>query len=145
MFASLIQALGVDGTFFVQFIIFLLFYPVLSRFLLRPYFQLQNQREKETVGCMKQAEKLKEKQLSLKEQYERKARDINEQFNKLYGEESKKLRELFLQRRMKNQEEIQKEYEQEKEGFFQEVEIAKNRLQSEVNELTGEAVERLIS
>ena len=145
MFSSLTQALGVDSTFFVQFLIFLLFYPVLSRLLFRPYCQLQDQRERETVERMKQAEKLKEKKQILQKEYEKTARHFNEEFNKTYNEESKKLKEIFLKQRIKNQKKTQKEYEQKNKTLLQEIKEAEAQMQSEINQLTKEAVDRLVS
>lgn len=145
MFSSLIQALGVDGTFFVQFVIFLLFYPILSHWLFLPYFKLQNQREEETVKRLKQVEELQRKKEHLKKEYEQKAYNINEKFNKIYNEESKQLRQSFLRRRIENQEENRREYERKSQTLLQEIKSAEDQMQSEINQLTEIAVDRLIS
>lgn len=145
MFVSLIQALGVDSTFFIQFGIFLLFYPILSRLLFLPYFKLQNQREKETVERMKQVEKLEEKKKKLQQEYEQKAHGINERFSKMYNEESKLLKESFLRRKEEKKEENKKIYEQKVEALLQEVKEAEGQMGDEVNQLAKMAINRLIS
>ena len=145
MFASLLQALGVNSSFFVQFFIFLLFYPVLSCLLFRPYFRFHNKREQETVERIKQAEQLLEKKQNLQEEYEKKAYAINEAFNRMYSQESKSLKEHFLNKKIQDRQEIQKEFEKKQQGFFKEMNEAEKLLQSEVSGLTKVAVNRLIS
>ena len=145
MFSSLLQALAVDSTFFVQFFIFLAIYPVLSRLLFRPYFQLENQRERETRFRMQKAEELKKKKEDLRREYEQKAHDIKEGFNKLYNQKSKELRKSFLKVKTQNQKEIQKEHEQKNKVLFQEIKEAEAQLQAEIEPLTRTAVECLIS
>ena len=145
MFVSLIQALGVDSTFFVQLVIFLVFYPVFSRLLFLPYFKLQNQRETETVERMKQVEILEEEKKHLQKEYEQKAHRINERFNKIYDKESKLLKESFLKRRGEKQEENKKEYEKNFKSLLQEIKTVEDQLYDEVNQLTEVAINRLIS
>lgn len=145
MFASLLQALGVNSSFFVQFSVFLLFYPVLSRLLFRPYFHLHNQREQETVERMKQAEQLLEKKQNLQEKYKKKAYIINEAFNKMYNQKSKSLKEHFVNKKMQEKQKIQREFEKKQQAFLKEVSEVEKFLQSEVKGLTKVAVDRLVS
>lgn len=145
MFVSLIQALGVDSTFFIQFGIFLLFYPILSRLLFLPYFKLQNQREKETVERMKQVEKLGEEKKKLQQEYEQKAHEVNEQFSKMYNKKSKLLKESFLRRKEEKKEENKKIYEQKVEALLQEVKEAEGQMDDEINQLAKMAINRLMS
>ncbi len=145
MFVSLIQALGVDSTFFIQLVIFLLFYPILSRLLFLPYFKLQNQREKETVERMKEVTSLEQEKERLQEEYKKRAHEINETFNKIYMKESKLLRESFLKRREKKQAENKDQYEKKIKDLLQEIKTVEEQLNKEVNQLTEVAVSRLIS
>lgn len=145
MFSSLIQALGVDSSFFIQFVIFLFFYPILSSFLFRPYFRFQNQREKETSERMRQVAKLKEKKEALQEVYNEKARSINEEFNRLYQQKSKQMRESFLKERVNNQKKIQREYEERSKAFFNQVVEAEDQIQKEVYQIAKIAADRLTS
>lgn len=145
MFVSLIQALGVDSTFFIQLLIFLLFYPVLSRLLFLPYFKLQNQREKETVERMKKVTHLEQEKKRLQEEYKERAHKINETFNRIYGEESKVLRESFLKRQEKKQQENKNQYERKIEDLLQEIKTVEGQLNREVNQLAEVAVGRLTS
>lgn len=145
MFTSLLQALGVNSSFFVQFFIFLLFYPILSRLLFRPYLRLHSQRERETIERVKQAEKLLEKKQSLQKKYEKKAYTINEEFNRIYHQKSKSLRERFLNKKNQDRQKAQQEFIEKQNLLFKEVKEVEKLLQSEVKELTTAAVGRLIS
>ena len=145
MFASLLQALGVNSSFFVQFFIFLLFYPVLSRLLFRPYFRLHNKREQETMERMEKAERLSERRQHLQKEYKEKAYAVNEAFNKMYNRESKILRERFLNKKMQDKQENQRAFEEKRQVFLKEIKEAEKLLQTEVKGLTKIAVDRLIS
>ncbi|MDE0120096.1 MAG: hypothetical protein OXM55_08845 [Bdellovibrionales bacterium] len=145
MFSSLAQALAIDYTFFIQFTVFLICYPVFSRLLFYPYVQLQNLRDKETKERMKQVEKWEEKRKILQEQYEQKVRDINEGFNRLYNEGSVRLKEDFFKKKREVQEKIQKGYEKERGKLKEEVEEARRSLKKETNQLVTAAVHRLVS
>ena len=145
MFTSLLQALGVNSSFFIQFSIFLLFYPILSRWLFRPYFRLHSQRERETVERMKKAEQLLEKKQNLQEKYEKKAYLINKAFNKMYSQKSKSLKEYVVNKKIQERQKIQKEFEKQQQTFLKEISEVEKLLQSEVKGLTKVAVDRLIS
>ena len=145
MFVSLLQALGVNSSFFIQFSIFFIFYPILSRLLFRPYFRLHSQRERETVERMKQAEQLLEKKQNLQKKYEKKAYAINETFNKMYAQEGKLLKECFLDKKLQERQKIQEELEKKQQAFFKEMNEVEKLLQSEVKGLAKVAMDRLIS
>ena len=145
MLASLLQALGVDSTFFIQFGCFLLFYPILSRGLFQPYFRIQNQREKETIECMKEVETLKATQQDLKVKYTKKARELQEKFNLLYNKKSRLLKEAHLKRQAENKEHFLKEYEEKSKILSKQARKAEDSLQPEIKFLTKTAVEHLIS
>ena len=145
MFSSLVQALGVDNSFFIQFLVLLLFYPVLSRLLFYPYFKFHNQREEETLDRMNRVEKLKEKKVSLQEIYNKKAHFVNAEFNRIYQQNGKQIKESFLQERESKQIKIQKEYEEKSKAFFHEIKQAEDQVQKEVDEIAKMVVNRLIS
>lgn len=145
MFTSLTQALGVDGTFFVQFLIFLLFYPILSRGLFRPYVCLQSQREKETSERMKKAEEWEKKKQVLEKEYKAKAKALNEKFNTLYDEGSKKLKQEMLKNSLKAKSALKEEYVQKRKNLLQEFKVAEKTFESDTNQLAKATLERLLS
>ena len=64
MINSLVEALNIDSTFFIQLLFFAVFYPVLSRGLFKPWYRLHTARESLTSSRFKKAEKLKLKKRS---------------------------------------------------------------------------------
>jgi len=145
MFSSLLQALGVNSTFFIQFFIFLIFYPVLSRMLFRPYCKILAKKEKETSERMKEAENLKKKKEDLQIEYDLKAKKIDKEFNEMYQKESKKIRDSFAQKRLKSQEDMRVQYNEQRQSLFKEIKDAEDKLQLEIKPLTEITVDRLVS
>ena len=145
MFSSLFEALGVNGTFFVQFAIFLCFYPLLTSWLVHPYFEVQKNREKKTKGTWAEAEKLKIQEQKLQAEYERKAKEVNENFKNLYEQESQKIKAMLVKEDLQNREKLKTEMEQKKSILLKEVTEIKTDLTKEVKVLSDLVVEKLSS
>ena len=139
------EALGINSTFFVQFVIFLVFYPVLSRYLFRPYFQQEQKREQETAKRVQQAELLKEKQQALEKEYKAKAYQLNTDFNTLYNKEIQKLKEDFLKKETQKTKEIKQEYQQKQNFLVQEIKQAQQDMLAEIPALSSATAQRLLS
>ena len=145
MFSSMAEALGINSTFFVQFVIFLLFYPVLSRWFFRPYFQQEQKREQETTKRVQQAEQLKEKQQALEKEYKARAYQLNKDFNTLYNKEIQKLKSAFLNKENQKTEEIKQEYQQKQKSLSQEIKQAQQDMKAEIPALSSAVHQRLLS
>ena len=70
---------------------------------------------------MKKVTHLEQEKKRLQEEYKERAHKVNETFNRIYGEESKLLRDSFLKRREKKQEENKNQYKQKIEDLLQEI------------------------
>ena len=145
MFSSLFEALGVNSTFFVQFAIFLCFYPVLTSWLIRPYFEVHKKREEKTKGTWEQAEKLKLQEEKLQKEYEQKAKEVNENFKNLYEQESQKIKTKLAKEDLINREKLKTEMEQKKTILLKEVKEIKTNLAKEIGPLSQAVVEKLSS
>ena len=145
MFSSLFEALGVNSTFFVQFAIFLCFYPVLTSWLIRPYFEVHKKRERKTKGTWEQAEKLKLQEEKLQKEYEQKAKEVNENFKNLYEQESQKIKTKLAKEDLINREKLKTEMEQKKTILSKEVKEIKTNLAKEIGPLSQAVVEKLSS
>ena len=145
MFSSLGQALGINSTFFVQFLVFMALYPVLSRMLFRPYFRLHEKREEQTRGRMTKADKWQKEEQALKTQYEQSARQIHLRFEEMYRKESKKLKQNLLEDEEKKQTALRQEYKQKTHELLQEVKEKEQSLYSEAEALSDLACQRLLS
>lgn len=144
MFSSLALALGLDFTFFIQFSLFLLVYPVVSYWLLCPYVDLQKKREKQTLGAKKQAEYLYQKTEKLRLQYQQKAREVHNIFNQQYKERSQQLKIKYLSASQNIKQQIQSKFIEGQKQLKQELSIADKKLSVEVPVLTQKIVQTLL-
>lgn len=144
MFSALGQALGLDFTFFIQLGIFLLMYPIITRFLLPPYIALQNQREKDTIGKEQEAKELKEKEGLLKLNYQQKAKEVSFLFNKKYGEQSLLIKSQLLKEEQEKEKKIRAEFAKTQANFKQDMIVADQALAADIPQLTQIAIKSLL-
>ena len=97
-----IDTLGLDKTFFFQFLLVVLLYFVLNKLLFRPYLKLLEKRESLTKGKFSEGKQLGIQTESLKQEYEKKSRKLYSEFQKLFS---------------KIKEESEKEFQIKKEGL----------------------------
>ncbi len=83
---ELLRTLGLDSTVAFQFGIFLVVYLFLSNVLFKPYLKAFNKRKEQTVGKTDTAERYVTETQQLENEYETKAREINQQFKVIYDE-----------------------------------------------------------
>ena len=145
MFNTLIEALNLNRTFFIQFLIFLAMYPLLSRLLIGPYFKLYLLREKRTKSLMQEAEKWQNKQESLKNKYIEKAQQIDKDFQQIFLQQSRQINGEFLQKKQKETENIYKEQTNRLEHFNEELQNIKIQSVKQIKPLAEQAFHRLTS
>jgi F-type H+-transporting ATPase subunit b len=86
---EILSKLGVDYTFFYQFIIFCVAYIAVSRLLFKPYQKAYHKRLEVTFGHQEVAEKLNAQSQELHIQYEAKAREVNSKIQSYYEQAHK--------------------------------------------------------
>ena len=145
MFATLTEALNLNSTFFVQFLIFLAMYPLLSRLLIGPYFKLHLLREKRTKNLMQEAEQWQKKQEILKQKYIEKAQQIDKNFQQIFLQQSRQINEEFLQKKQKEMEKFYKEQTGRLERLNIELQEIKNQSVKQVKPLAEQAFHHLTS
>ncbi len=83
---SLLTALGVNQTIWVQLGCFLVSYVALTELIFKPYMKAYHEREKRTVGGEEFATRIIEEAKELSGNYERKAREINSEIKSMYDQ-----------------------------------------------------------
>lgn len=83
---ELLKALGVNSTWPIHLVCFLVAYLSLSRLVFRPYMAALQERERRTVGNQEDAVRLIEEAHELSGVYEQKAKAINGQIKSIYDE-----------------------------------------------------------
>lgn len=81
---EILSKLGVDSTFFFQFLIFCFAYVVLTRLLFTPYLKAYHKRLEVTFGSQEVAEKLNAQSHELHIQYEAHAKEVNSKVQSYY-------------------------------------------------------------
>ena len=75
---TLIQSLGINSTVWTQLVLFLTTFVILNFLVFRPYFAAHFERHKRTAGAKEDASQILASNESLRFEYERKARDVND-------------------------------------------------------------------
>jgi F-type H+-transporting ATPase subunit b len=80
----MLQQLGFNWTFFIQFGLFIFTISFLALYVFKPYNEASKSREQQTKGSEEIATDLEKKSLELYTQYEKKAREVNFQIQDVY-------------------------------------------------------------
>lgn len=80
----MLQQLGINGTFFIQFGLFVFVITFLSLYVFAPYTKAVEEREKQTKGSQDEAVELEKHTIELHSQYEVKAREVHGQIQDVY-------------------------------------------------------------
>ena len=75
---ALIQSLGINSTVWIQLGLFLTTFIILNFLVFRPYFAAHSERHKRTAGAKEDTSHILASNESLRTEYERKARDVND-------------------------------------------------------------------
>lgn len=97
---ELLLSLGLNETFAYQFAIFLCAFTLSYFIAFRPYFAAYVQRQERTTGDLEAAEKIKLETREITEKYEKKAKQFNAEFKRIYDKsrtEARKEAEVILQ------------------------------------------------
>ena len=78
MLSEIASQLGIDQSFYVQFILVVLFYFLISALYLKPFQRLLALREERTTGAVKEAQVLTQKAEELQGQYRARLQDIHQ-------------------------------------------------------------------
>ena len=81
---DLLNQLGINSSFLLQFVVFILAYGVLSRFLFKPYLKILEQREKRTLGGQTEVKSLLEEEEKVYRTYKNKLQDLQQQISAFF-------------------------------------------------------------
>ena len=84
MITSLLRALGVDHTIWIQLGCFIVSYLALTELVFKPYLRAFHERERLTIGNEESAVRIIEEARNLENEYERKARSLNGEVRGVY-------------------------------------------------------------
>ncbi|PIS11395.1 MAG: hypothetical protein COT73_04250 [Bdellovibrio sp. CG10_big_fil_rev_8_21_14_0_10_47_8] len=141
---TILHQLGLNQSFFFQFIIFAIAYLVLSQIVFAPYTKAFTQREEKTKGGEELAGEYKHKADELKAQYENRARQVSGQvktiFDEYRSEANKECEQIVSQARS----ESQKIIEAARQKVHIELSEAEKKMKSEIPLVAQEITQRLL-
>lgn len=141
---SLLHALGVDQTIWIQLACFLVSYLALTQLVFKPYMKAFHERENRTVGNEESAVRIIEEAQVLTGSYEKKAREINSQIKHIYDlkrSEAMKDYEALIQTARDNSSDA---IESAREKIKTEVESARKKLALEIPAVSAAIASRLV-
>ncbi len=80
----MLQQLGIDSTFFIQFGLFIFAITFLTAYVFTPYAKAVEDREKQTKGSQDVAVEFEKQTVELHSEYETKAREVNGKIQDVY-------------------------------------------------------------
>jgi len=126
---QMLEALGVNASVGIQFVVFLITYIILSNVLFKPYYKAFLTRGEKTVGNTESAEKMLEESRDLEAQYEYKARELNNKVRAIYEQS----RQAALREQEKQMAEARLRAKQVIEDNKQKVQAEVARAQQDIN------------
>lgn len=142
---AILDQLGLNQSFFIQFVVFTVAYLALSRLVFAPYSAALSQRELRTKGGEDLAVEIQKKSDELRTQYEIKARQVSgnvkDIFDKYRDEANKEYDRVVSASRM----EAQKLIEAARQKVGLEIGEAKAKLKADVPAVAQEMTRRLLA
>lgn len=143
--SAIITQLGLNQSFFFQFILFSIAYVVLSKVVFAPYGEALAAREQKTVGGEELAMELHKATEDLKSKYEVKARQVSGEVKAIFDEhrtEAQKEQERIISeaRILSN-----KAIEAVRSKVQTEVSQAQTQMKAEVSQVSQEMMKKLLS
>ncbi|PWU22599.1 MAG: hypothetical protein C5B49_00375 [Bdellovibrio sp.] len=142
---SFFEALGIDHTIILQFVLFSIAFFSLAFGLFKPYVAALELREKKTTGSQTAALGLKDEAQDLKKNYEQKARelssDIKTVFDTYRGEAQRESEKIIAKARSQSQALI----DESRSRIAKELAEAQKKLKDEIPSITQLIVSKLLS
>jgi F-type H+-transporting ATPase subunit b len=136
--------LDLDGTFFVQTVVFWLMLGFVHVFLVKPYLEVVEEREKGIGGSREDAAEMEERAEQLRDEYDEKMRqarrEAQEVRESLRNQGVQEQKEMFDEVR----DEINEKIEAERETISAKVEEARSELEERANDLASTMVEKVV-
>ena len=141
--SSLLTALGVNQSIWIQLACFLVSYVALTELVFKPYMKAHHEREKRTLGGEESAVRIIEEAQALTGNYEKKAREYNSEIKHVYDKkrtEALKEYEAMLGAARENSNSL---LEESRKKIATEVEAARKKIAAEIPAVSNAIASRL--
>jgi F-type H+-transporting ATPase subunit b len=142
---EILQQLGLNDSYFFQFIIFLIAYIIMSQVLFKPYADAFQQREDRTKGGEELAVETNKAAQDLRSTYETKARSVSTEIKNIFDEQKTLANKEYEQIVTTARQQSQKIIDETRTRINSELEIAKKQVQEIVPTVSAEMTKKLLS
>ncbi|MEZ0390803.1 MAG: ATP synthase F0 subunit B [Pseudobdellovibrionaceae bacterium] len=142
---AILEQLGLNSSFFFQFVIFAFAYIVLSRLVFTPYSQALEQREQRTTGGEDLAVEISKQADQLQNQYEAKAREVSGSVKTIFDEYRQGASKEYEKIVSKARSESQKLVEEARQKVTVEMSAAAAKIKAEAPIIAQEMTQRLLA
>lgn len=140
---TIFQSLGVDQTVFVQFILVIVIFTILSVFLFPKVQEVLELRENKTTKLEGHAHALYKKAEELADQYKSQIEKTHQEAQSISSKKKSDLLSAEKELIKKKEEEIQKEYEEKKAEIVNEISSKKVNVLAEAEQLSKSLLDKL--
>ncbi|MDE0151481.1 MAG: ATP synthase F0 subunit B [Bdellovibrionales bacterium] len=141
---SVIQVLQLNETFFIYLIVFFVFMLSVAHFLLKPYYEKFEAREKQTKGRVLLSTQLQKEEEHLNQEYEKKLVAFHQKFQKELNEKKNQILKTHQVQMDQTRKEAQDKINTALESFQKELAKAEEELGREAPQLAKQLKLKLI-
>ncbi len=142
---GILQQLGLNDSYFFQFIIFTIAYLVLSQILFKPYAEAFEKREHKTKGGEEIASETAKSTQDLKSNYETKARNVSSEIKNIFDEQRSIANKEYESIVSAARSHSTKLIEETRNKIAGELAIAKKQIQEAIPSVAAEMTRKLLS
>lgn len=142
--SSLLNALGVNETIWLQLACFIVSYLALSHLVFKPYMKAHHEREKRTVGNEESAVRIIEEAQDLHSNYELKAKALNSEIRSIYDKQRSDALKDYETMIKDARESAQQAMAATREKIAQEIQTAQKKLAVEIPGVAQAITNRLL-
>lgn len=81
----MLQQLGVNDTVFLQFVIYIISFPLLHHFVFKPFSLVHEERQNRTKGSEQLSYEYQQKAVELQASYQQKVREVNQSIQEIFN------------------------------------------------------------
>jgi F-type H+-transporting ATPase subunit b len=143
MILTIFKSLGVDQTVFIQFVILIVVFSLVSNLLFKKLQEVLELRESKTTKLENTAHAIYKQADELAEQYKAHVEKTHQESHHANQKKKAELASAHKDKLKNAEEQFTKEYEEKRELILKEIENQKQALMSQVGELSGSLVDKL--
>jgi len=144
MLKDFIETVGLDQSFFYQFVFILGMYFLMKKLFLQTYYQNVKKRTQLTKGSFLKSKEMKDEITNLKEVYDKKAQRLNQDFQEIFAVAKDKAQKNFTQDKETLQKSQKAALKVKREQWLKQKQQAEQTLKKEMPSLVQSLVHKMI-